>query len=374
MVALFVSRFLFVGVSSCFAMTAVMCSVFGQLPAEHDQLRLNELQIIGSHNSYHVAPEPELMRFIELGGKRVAESIDYTHPTLTDQLNQGIRQFELDVYADPEGGLFANPLGLQMLRDAGKEPQYVPNRDGKLLKPGLKIIHDPNFDYATRNETFLDALQEIDRWSQENSDHVPIFVLVELKEKAAVASALKLVPFDRAQLLGVDAEIRAGIATERLLTPDDFRGRHTSLRDAIRMNGWPRLRDCRGKIFFALDNEGAVRDRYLEDNPSLEGRAMLASVGPDHPAAAFRKLNDPFGQFDEIRQSVEQGLLVRTRTDASTFQARKNDKTQRDKAIASGAQFVSTDYWNADPRFSDYQVRFENDKFVRINPNVSLTE
>lgn len=371
MAVLFVRRFLFVSMYAWFSVTVLACAAYGQLPAVHDQLRLNELQIIGSHNSYHVAPEPELMKFIELGGKRVAESIDYTHPSLTEQLNQGIRQFELDVYADPEGGLFANPLGLQMLRDAGKEPQYVPNRDGKLLKPGLKIIHDPNFDYATRNETFLDALQEIDRWSQENSDHVPILVLVELKEKSAVASALKLVPFDRAQLLGVDAEIRAGIATERLLTPDEFRGTHATLRDAIRTDGWPRLKDCRGKIFFALDNEGAVRDRYLEDNPALEGRAMLASVGPDHPAAAFRKLNDPFGQFDEIRLSVAQGLIVRTRTDASTFQARKNDTAQRDKAIASGAQFVSTDYWNVDPRLSDYQVRFEKNILVRPTPRAA---
>ncbi len=349
-------------------------SAYGQLSTEHDQLRLNQIQVIGSHNSYHLAPEPELMKFIELGGKRVAESIDYTHPSLTEQLDQGIRQFELDVYADPVGGLFANPLGLQMLRDAGKEPQYVPNRDGKLTQPGLKIIHEPNFDYATRNETFLDALQEIDRWSAQHLDHVPILVLVELKEKSAVASPLKFVPFDRPQLLAVDAEIRQGIAAQRLLTPDDLRRGEATLRDAIRKHGWPQLKDCRGKIFFALDNEGSLLDRYLEENPALEGRVMLASVAPEHPAAGFRKLNDPFGQFDEIRKSVEQGLIVRTRTDASTFQARKNDTTQRDKAFASGAQFVSTDYWNPDPRFSDYQVRFENDKFVRINPNVSPTE
>lgn len=372
MAALFVSRFLFVSLSSCFAMMVLVGSAHGQLTAEHDQLRLNQIQVIGSHNSYHLAPEPELMKFIELSGKRIAQSIDYTHPSLTEQLDQGIRQFELDVYADPAGGLFANPLGLQILRDAGKDPLYVPNRDGKLLQPGLKIIHEPNFDYATRNETFLDALQEIDRWSSEHSDHVPILVLVEMKEKSAVASPLKLVAFDRTQLLGVDTEIRQGIAAERLLTPDDLRHGETTLREAILQHGWPQLKDCRGKIFFALDNEGAVLDRYLEDNPALEGRVMLASVAPDHPAAAFRKLNDPFGQFDEIRKSVEQGLIVRTRADASTFQARNNDPSQRDKALASGAQFVSTDYWNADPRFSDYQVRFGENNLVRPNPNVTM--
>lgn len=364
-------RFVVFGWFSYWAFALCVDSAHCQLSIEHDELRLNQIQVIGSHNSYHLAPEPELMKFIGLGGKRVAESIDYTHPSLTQQLNQGIRQFELDVYADPAGGLFANPLGLQMIRDAGKEPQYVPNRDGKLLQPGLKIIHEPNFDYATRNETFFDALQEIDRWSAENKAHLPILVLVELKEKSAVASSLKFVPFDRTQLLGVDTEIRKAIAAERLLTPDDFRKSESTLREAIQNHGWPRLKDCRGKIFFALDNEGPILSRYLEEHPALEGRAMLASVAPDHPAAAFRKLNDPVGQFDEIRQSVEQGLIVRTRTDASTFQARNNDTTQRDKAFASGAQFVSTDYWNADPRFSDYKVRFANDKLVQTNPNIS---
>ena len=45
-----------------------------------------------------------------------------------------------------------------------------------------------------------------------------------------------------------------------------------------------------------------------------------------------------------IRDEVAAGYVVRTRADADTFQARANDTTQRDAAIASGAQWVSTDY------------------------------
>lgn len=337
-------------------------------------LRLNQIQVIGSHNSYHIAPEPELLKMIALSGQRVADSIDYTHPALTDQLEQGLRQFELDIYADPTGGRFAAPLGYQMLRDADKDPQYVPNRDGQLDRPGLKIIHEPNFDYATRNETFLGALQEIDTWSAQNPDHLPILVLVELKEKSAVASPVKLLPFDQEQLQQVDTEIRQAISPTRLLTPDDLRGDFDTLRAALQTRGWPRLADCRGKIFFALDNEGALMERYLEDHPSLRGRAMLASVAPEHPAAAFRKLNDPERQFEEIQRSVRGGLIVRTRADANTTQARNNDPTQRDRALATGAQFVSTDYWNADPRLSSYQVRFSQDRFARRNPLVQPEE
>jgi len=143
-------------------MTGVAGYGWAQVSADNEHLRMNQIQVIGSHNSYHLAPEPEVMKLIALAGRQVAESIDYTHPTLTEQLEQGLRQFELDVYADPEGGLFAKPMGYQMLLEAGKRPEYVPNRRGQLDRPGLKVIHEPNFDYATRNETFVEALQEID--------------------------------------------------------------------------------------------------------------------------------------------------------------------------------------------------------------------
>ena len=42
--------------------------------------------------------------------------------------------------------------------------------------------------------------------------------------------------------------------------------------------------------------------------------------------------------------------------------------TQRDKALASGAQYVSTDYHEPDRRFSDYSVRFPGGQVARSNP------
>ena len=37
-------------------------------------------------------------------------TIDYTHAPIPEQLDQhGIRQFELDVFPDPDGGLYATP-------------------------------------------------------------------------------------------------------------------------------------------------------------------------------------------------------------------------------------------------------------------------
>jgi len=92
------------------------------------------------------------------------------------------------------------------------------------------------------------------------------------------------------------------------------------------------------------------------------------SVPPSHPAAAWMKDNDAVEDFDRIQRLVKAGFLVRTRADADTVEARTNDTRRRAKALASGAQFISTDYPEANPAFSPYAVRFDEGIVVRINP------
>jgi hypothetical protein len=119
---------------------------------------------------------------------------------------------------------------------------------------------------------------------------------------------------------------------------------------------------------FALDNGRHLRNAYLKDHPSLRGRLLFVSVDENDPAAAFFKLNDPVGGFDQIQRLVKAGFLVRTRADSDTVQARKNDPAKREKALASGAQFVSTDYPEANAAFSNYCVRFSGGIVARPNP------
>jgi hypothetical protein len=80
------------------------------------------------------------------------------------------------------------------------------------------------------------------------------------------------------------------------------------------------------------------------------------------------KDNDAVEDFDRIQRLVKAGFLVRTRADADTVEARTNDTRRRAKALASGAQFISTDYPEANPAFSPYAVRFDEGIVVRINP------
>jgi hypothetical protein len=154
----------------------------------------------------------------------------------------------------------------------------------------------------------------------------------------------------------LEQEILSVFPRERLLTPDVVRGTAATLRKAVEGRGWPSVESQRGKVAFLLDNEGAEKDLYLSQSPILQDRLLFVSVPREHPAAAWMKLNDAVGSFDQISDLVKAGFLVRTRADVGTVEARKNDAHRRDRAIASGAQLISTDYPEPDLRFSDYSL------------------
>jgi hypothetical protein len=331
--------------------------------------RFNQIQVIGTHNSYHIAPVPSVLGMIAAAAPRQAEGLDYSHRPLAEQFSRlGIRQVELDVFADPKGGLFAEPSLRKTLRNRGKDAGPDPDSDGRLRKPGLKVLHVQDVDFLTTAATFIDALKQVRAWSRANPRHVPILILVELKDELVFGLPTRPAKFGPAELDGVDAEILSVFDRSEILTPDRVRGRFATLPDAVRAQGWPVLDDVRGLVLFALDNDGALRDRYLEGHPALRGRLMFTSVASSHPAAAWFKINDPIRDFDRIQELVRAGFLVRTRADADTREARANHAMQRDKALASGAHFVSTDYPEPDHRFSDYCVRLPGGVVARPNP------
>ena len=349
-----------------FMCMSFLCPASGQQP--DSEIRMNQVQVIGTHNSYHIQPHPSVMKLIRKVTNEQADAIEYTHRPLTEQLSElGMRQFELDIYYDPKGGMYANPKAIQIVKEAGL-PE-LPNHDpkGELKKPGLKIIHGQDIDFLTTALTFKSALQEIKAWSRKNPTHVPITILVELKQNQLLPGLVKPLPFDRAALESIDAEILSVFDKDDIISPDFVRGDHATLRAAIHKDGWPLLSKVRGKVMFAIDNGGPVRDNYLANN-SLDGKMMFVSVDTDHPAAAFAKVNNPVGNFERIKKLVKDGFIVRTRADANTSEARTNDPKRRDKAFASGAQLISTDYPEPNPKFSEYCVKFAGGKTVRSNP------
>jgi hypothetical protein len=338
------------------------------LSAEAQTLRLNDIQMVGSHNSYHVAPAKEVLEIIGAMNPDWQHALDYTHLPLDLQLDQqNVRHFELDLFADPQGGHFASPMAAEIAKAKGIQlTDHDP--DNVLLKPGIKVLHHQDFDYVTNHLTFKDALTSVQRWSIKHPDHIPILFLLELKDRSASPLAKKPATWDAVQMRNMEKEILTVFASEKLITPDSVRGRAKTLRDAVHDNGWPSLDDCRGKVMFALDNGGRIKNTYLKLKPDLKGALLFASVGKNHPAAAFFKINDPVGQFGQIQRLVKAGFLVRTRADADTAEARSNDINRRDKAFASGAHFISTDFPAAVDEISPYEVRLPNDRTHRHNP------
>ena len=220
--------------------------------------------------------------------------------------DRGIRQIELDVFADPTGGRYADPAARRrIVRGLGKDPGPDPDPDGLLRRPGMKVLHVPDIDYRRPALTLVAALDQV-RIIASHPRHVPIMVLLELKDEASPAVPTRPVPFDRTSLDALDAEILSVFRRSKILT-DDVRGPFTTLPEAIGKRGWPVLDAVRGRVILALDNEDRLRDIYLQDHPAFEGRLMFTSVAESHPAAAWFKVNDPVGDFGRIRRSSARG-------------------------------------------------------------------
>lgn len=341
--------------------------------AAEPAVRLDQAQVIGTHNSYHLAPDAVADALMRSVVPAEADANAHSHRPLAEQLQDlGVRQFEFDLFLDPEGGLYDRPLALQIARQQNKDvPAHDPEQ--KLRQSGIKILHSPDFEFRTHVYTLADALAQVDDWSQKHPRHFPIFLLLELKSESY--SPVTAPPaWDAAACELLEREILAAVPRERILTPDDVRAEHPTLREAVRERGWPTIEAARGKLVLLLDNEGPLCDVYLQKSDILAKRLLFVSVAPAHPAAAWMKRNDPVGSFDEIQSLVKAGFLVRTRADAGTVEARKNDVSRRERALASGAQLISTDYPEPDARLSKYAVRFDRKIAVRSNPVTGAAE
>ena len=327
---------------------------------------MNQVQYLGTHNSYKQLLRRDLFEILTSFVPDVARTLDYGHLPLAEQFtSQGIRQIELDIFHDPKGGLYSERQALVLVSEV--PASGIPALD----EPGLKVLHVQEIDYETSCYTFLGCLREIRNWSDVNPGHLPMLVLVEAKD-AVIDDPLDLgftipLAFDAAALDAIDEEILSVFSTESLITPDWVRGQRATLEEAILTDGWPSLDEARGRVMFALDNGGSTRDKYIEGHPSLAGRVLFTDSEPGTPEAAFIKKNDP-ADYMAIQELVRLNYMVRTRADAETEQARTGDTTRRDTALLSGAQWISTDYPEADMRFTDYKVSIPGDNIARCNP------
>ncbi len=290
-----------------------------------DLLRFNHAQVLGTHNSYHVASPTTVPQW------------DYTHLPLDEQAAwQGVRQFELDLYWDH-----------------GKED--------------WKVLHVPYVDKETNCYVLGDCLGALKGWSDENPAHYPLVVMIELKESFKADKATLM-------LMRLEEIVLSTWPLERLLTPDLVRAQHASLKEAIEESGWPTLGELRGRLMVVFHTGGTWQAAYRGESDSSENLLLFpdASGNGSVPYAAFHAVNDP-READRIATLVDAGHVVRTRADADTYEAVANDRRRADAAIASGAHFISTDYPRTEPG-EGYGVMIPGGMPAGCNPRTAPPE
>ncbi|TPE63725.1 hypothetical protein FJQ54_02400 [Sandaracinobacter neustonicus] len=343
-----------------------------EAPHLSDKLPLNRIQVLGTHNSYSQGVDPRVLALIDqripsmgkmLGAmpeeKRrefllahpndvtFSEALNYRHPSLTEQLKLGVRAIELDLNADPQGGAYADPAAYRFLRGQGVS-DLLPFDPAPLAAPGLKVLHMADVDFRSSCPTFRGCLQEMKTWSDANPGHVPVFVMLEAKVQAMpiVPGSASPPPFTAETYDEIDRTILEVFGRDALITPDDVRGRYSTLEQAVLAGNWPKLGDARGKFIFQLitatGRDGA--SAYLEGHPGLKGRVAFLDSQPGQDHAAFILDDNALVRGAEIRDAVKKGYIVRSRADIETYEAKVNDMRRAEAAFASGAQIVSTDF------------------------------
>jgi hypothetical protein len=326
-------------------------------------LAMNDILTVGTHNSYKQAISPPIMALLRARAPKVAQTLDYSHGPLDAQLDDGARALELDLAYDPQGGRFAHPAGMTITGQA-PSAEYL----AAMSRPGLKVLHVQDIDFRSSCVAFVDCLKIIRAWSLAHPRHTPILITMNTNdEKAHVPGGVDELPFDEKAYDAVDAEIASVFPRAALITPDQVRGRYPTLREAVLAHGWPSLGAARGKVLFAVDEGPAHVSAYRGTRRSLEGRLMFVNTDEASPAGAYITLNET-ADIRRITAAVKAGYIVRTRADADTIEARTNDTARRDAALASGAQYVSTDYRHPDARLSTYEARLPGGAVTVCNP------
>jgi hypothetical protein len=217
---------------------------------------MTDVQARGTHNSY----QPPL-------------------PPLERQLDEGIRQLEIDVWAQPDGRF---------------------------------AVYHSAADHRSTCPTLDACLAPVRTWLESHRRTLPVYLIVEDKDTSPAA------------LDALDVAMRGALPGRVLVNPGEVIGHR-----------WPTLAQTRGRVVAVLI--GDLAGAYSRNGTSLAGRTMLvyASSGP---LAAIASRPDPVSQGTDIAAMVRAGLVVRTQADGEDVLI---DEHRRQAAADSGAQIVS---------------------------------
>lgn len=250
-----------------YAVVAVaMLLLAGQ--GEAREMLLNDVQVKGSHFSFHQAPEPSIPYF------------NYSHTDLRSQLeNQQVHAIELKFGFESQNQDF---------------PVYATSGiDG--------VSSCPNVSFC---------LQEVRQYTVANSNHFPIFVILEATSDAQIPTAKWFWDW-------FDTALTSAWPEYDIVKPSDVMGSFTTVKASVKARGWPSLQSSMGKVVFLLRvNQTAYSDgtNNLKDRVGFPIFPLGTNTSGD--AVVFESTH-PLYHVKDIQDAVQQNYLVITRTDAT---------------------------------------------------------
>src|SRR6267154_1792291 len=237
-------------------------------------LRINEIQTVGTAESYKLRPSRPMLSLIKMGSPEDARQLDFSEPTIPEQLYAGARSLAFDTAYDPTGGLYGNPAGALLAME------LVPDSyTADMSKPGFKVIHILDIDFESSCMSLTDCLRAVADWSRSNRDHLPIVIALKSNDdRTPMPGATRPIKFDAAAFDALDSAILSVFKRDELITPDMIQGNYPTLREAVLAKNWPTIGISRGKVLFLLDDSKAKVALYRGTRLGLEGRVMFVST------------------------------------------------------------------------------------------------
>ena len=283
--------------------------------------KLNEIQMLASHNSYKLKGSKLGKFFIRLfKNKKEADQLEYEYLTLTNQLNLGIRSFELDI---------------------------------RYRKNNFETIHVPLVDNASNALNFQLALDEINLFSSRNTNHLPIIVILEIKDDFNFLD-FNLKKIDNNKLKQLN-NIILNTFTNNLIKPKDIIQNNLSINESVNKYGWPNINNLLGKVMFVIHASKYAKmynNIYLPNDANLFISGYIDDVDNKDVSIIIHNNLD----VESIKKVVAKNLLVRTRIDENLSYNINNFTL----AINSNAQILTSDFLIARKDLKEEPLYFNN--------------
>ena len=280
-----------------------------------DGMRLNELRYLATHNSYKQAISTETQVFYDYALFGACNGLyDYVFDTVTEQLNNGIRSIEIDLYKHKTADGF-----------------------------DIKILHNCLTEASSSMADFELGLKELRMWSDYNEGHLPVIVLVEPKTSGiGDFGAMDSEAFTYA------FSLMETILGDKLYTPADAIGDYSTFAEMRAANDYPAVRDLTGKFVFLL-HESKKKDSFTSLDETLLSQKMFYTAyasslskgksGVYADNVLFALANEP-SDSELLEYAVDNNYIVRTRIDLHHIVSEE----RLTQGIESGTNIMSSDY------------------------------